>query len=95
MREKKRLLEAYEKAAGKRRITFGSEDLHALRGRFIVRMRRNITWKEFAEIVDVKPEILYGVRSGLFTPYPRVLARIIKASREHGIMIHASDYVSD
>lgn len=78
----------------KGRYVISAEILHYLRGALIMQERRNINWKEFAEIVGLSHWYIGELRGGRMSGGRKSVNRLL-ALRNRGIMIHPSDFLEE
>jgi hypothetical protein len=82
------------KTVNRRRLVLDPSMLYYLRGALIMQERRNITWNEFAKIVDISPDYFKDLRTGKSNAGTVSVRKILKL-RERGIMIHFEDLMVD
>lgn len=69
--------------------------LHWIRGLLIAHERRDITWKEFREMAGISDRYAKYLRAGHRVGGRETVRRLIQMAREHGVIIHVSDFYDD
>ena len=68
------------------------ELIHEIRGRLMVKERRDIKWLEFSEITGIPVDTLASLRVGRRRGSPITINRLLSV-RERGIMIDVDDFL--
>lgn len=64
------------------------------RGQLIVKLGRDITWGEFAEICDLSGHTISNLKSGRTGGSPITLRKLVLALRAHGVPVVEEDFLT-
>lgn len=78
-----------------RRVHVHAHHVHWVRGLLIARLRRDIKWKEFYALTNTDERYMQYIKIGTQVGGRQVASRLINSAREHGVVIHLSDFFDD
>lgn len=78
-----------------RRVVCRAHHFHWVRGLLIVQLRRDIPIKEFGGMLGYKKRYTTYLSTGGQVGGRGAVRRLINLAREHGIVIHLSDFYDD
>lgn len=78
-----------------KRVVCRAHHIHWIRGLLIAKERRDIDWKRFRQIFDFSERYVTYLKQGHRVGGRETVRKLIQVCREHGVIIHVSDFYDD